>query len=59
MGAVMIGEHPSIKRLMAITKEYSVIIMIAAILTSRELQILSDSYDIKLSDKEMLSFLIK
>jgi hypothetical protein len=28
-------------------------------LTSRELQILSDSYDIKLSDKEMLSFLIK
>jgi hypothetical protein len=59
MGAVMIGDHPSIKRLMAITKEYSVIIMIAAILTSRELQILSDSYDIKLNDKEMLSFLIK
>jgi hypothetical protein len=59
MGAVMICDHPSIKRLMAITKEYSVIIMIAAILTSRELQILSDSYDIKLNDKEMLSFLIK
>jgi hypothetical protein len=59
MGAVMIGDHPSIKRLMAITKEYSVIIMIAAILASRELQILSDSYDIKLNDKEMLSFLIK
>jgi hypothetical protein len=55
----MICDHSSIIRLMAITKEYSVIIMIAAILTSRELQILSDSYDIKLNDKEMLSFLIK
>ena len=52
-------DHPSIKRLMAITKEYSVIIMIAGNLTSRDLQILSDSYDIKLSDKEILSFFIR
>jgi len=59
MGAVMICDYSSIKRLMAITKEYSVIIMIAGILTSRESQILSDSYDIKLSDKEILSFFIR
>ncbi len=52
-------DQPSIKRLMAITKEYSVIIMIAGILTSRESQILSDSYDLRLYDKKMLSFLIK
>ena len=54
----MICDHPSIKRLMAITKEHSVIIMIAAILASGELLILGDSNDIKPFDKEMLSFFV-
>jgi len=58
MGAAMICDHPSIKRLTAITKEYSVIIMIAAILASGELLILGDSNDIKPFDKEMLSVFV-
>jgi len=52
----MIWDHTSIKRLMAISKEYSDIIMIAGNLASVDLEILSDSYDYKLYDKEMLSF---
>jgi len=44
---------------MEITKEHSVIIMIAAILASGDLLILGDSNDIKPFDKKMLSFLIK
>jgi len=59
MGAAMVCDHSSIIRLMAITKEYPVIIMIAANLASRDLQILRDSYDLRLDDKEILSFLIK
>ena len=55
----MICDHPSIKRLTTITKEYSVIIMIAGNLASGDLLILGDSNDIKLFDKEILSFLIK
>ncbi len=52
----MICDHPSIKRLTTITKEYSVIIMIAGNLASGDLLIPGDSNDIKPFDKEILSF---
>ena len=49
----------SITKTEAIPNNYSVIIMIAVNLTSRDFLILCESNDIKPLDKEMLSFLFR